>query len=203
MKKFIFAKKRGMTSFFTENGNVVGVTVLEYQDTHVYQGAHSNDSFFNGLVVGGVPLKETKCSASKRGFFKKHNTSPVKYLEAIPLSLDDSDQSLLGLDQFGEGDNVNVSAISSGKGFAGTIKRHNFRRGNKTHGSKSYRQPGSIGGGTTPGRVLPGKKMAGRLGSQKVTIKNLSIVFIDNEKGLLFIKGSIPGKKNGLVQLFQ
>ena len=204
MEKFIYVKKKGMTSYISEDGTVSGVTVLEYQKTFVIHGAHENDSDFTGVVVGNTELKENKVKSSVAGFFKKHGVAALKHTESIPLKFETEDgKTQLGIEQFVVGDTVNVSGKSIGRGFTGTIKRHNFRRGPKTHGSKSYRQPGSIGGGTTPGRVLPGKKMAGQSGNINVTISNLEIVMIDNEKGLLFIIGSVPGKKDNILKLYR
>ena len=109
--------------------------------------------------------------------------------------------SVLSVDLFNIGDRISVSGKTIGKGFAGTVKRHNFTRGPMTHGSKNHREPGSIGMGTTPGRVYPGKRMAGRLGGKQTTIKNLQIVLINLENNLLVVKGAIPGKLGNLLSI--
>jgi len=109
--------------------------------------------------------------------------------------------SLLSVDLFSVGDKLAITGKTIGKGFAGTVKRHNFTRGPMTHGSKNHREPGSIGMGTTPGRVYPGKRMAGRLGGKQTTIKNLQVVLINSENNLLVVKGAIPGKLGNILSI--
>jgi len=128
---------------------------------------------------------------------------PLKYLKEyrIQSSAGESLGATISVTSFNLGDKVSITGKTIGKGFAGTVKRHNFTRGPMTHGSKNHREPGSIGMGTTPGRVYPGKKMAGRLGGKQTTIKNLQIVLINPENNLLVVKGAIPGKLGNLLSI--
>jgi large subunit ribosomal protein L3 len=137
------------------------------------------------------------------GHLQKSSSPPLKYLKEY--SVDSPDNFTLAdkitVNLFKIGQMVSISGNSIGKGFAGTIKRHNFTRGPMTHGSKNHREPGSIGQGTTPGRVFPGKKMAGRLGGKQTVIKNLKIVYINEENNLLVVKGAVPGKTGNLLSI--
>jgi large subunit ribosomal protein L3 len=139
----------------------------------------------------------------KLGHLKKAGTPPLKYLKEyrIQSSAGEVLGTTISVNSFNLGDKVSVTGKTIGKGFAGTVKRHNFTRGPMTHGSKNHREPGSIGMGTTPGRVYPGKKMAGRLGGKQTTIKNLQIVLINPENNLLVVKGAIPGKLGNLLSI--
>ena len=135
--------------------------------------------------------------------WKKSNSSPVKYLKEYKnTSLQAASLgTIISVNLFNIGDTVSITGKTTGKGFAGTIKKHNFTRGPMTHGSKNHREPGSIGMGTTPGRVYPGKKMAGRLGGKQRTIKNLPIIITNPESNLLVIKGAVPGKVGNLLSI--
>ena len=137
------------------------------------------------------------------GHLKKAGASPLRHLKEYRTA-DVGGYELgqsLGASLFGEGDMVDVSGDTIGRGFAGYQKRHNFKRGQMSHGSKNHRAPGSTGAGTTPGRVYPGKKMAGRYGGSKVTIRKLQVVQIDAEKNVLLIKGAVPGKPGALLSI--
>ena len=129
--------------------------------------------------------------------------SPLRYLKEYKTnSIDNLNLgTTLSVETFNTGDTVAITGKTIGKGFAGTVKRHNFTRGPMTHGSKNHREPGSIGMGTTPGRVYPGKRMAGRLGGKKTTIKNLQVVLINPENNLLVVKGAVPGKVGNLLSI--
>ena len=137
------------------------------------------------------------------GHLRKIGSPPLKYLKEYRVESSPSTPlgSVLSVDLFNIGDKISVTGKTIGKGFAGTVKRHNFTRGPMTHGSKNHREPGSIGMGTTPGRVYPGKRMAGRLGGKHTTIKNLQIVLINLENNLLVVKGAIPGKLGNLLSI--
>jgi large subunit ribosomal protein L3 len=148
-------------------------------------------------------MPEKAVSHSKKKYFEKLQISPLKYLKEfrVPSIGTYEVGQLITVEQFQVGQTVQVTSKSIGKGFAGTIKRHNFGRGPMAHGSKNHRAPGSIGASATPARVFPGKKMPGRLGGKTVTIKNLTIVDIDTENNLLVVKGSVPGKRGNLVKI--
>ena len=200
MKKFVFGRKVGMTQVIKEDGQVLPVTVLQVGPATVVSKVKEGAV----VLLGFDEVEEKRLTKPKKGFFKKQKTKGFRVLKECSLDAasDLSVNDLVGLDQFSEDDVVTVSGKSIGKGFAGTIKRHKFGRGPMSHGSKNHRLPGSIGGGTTPGRVLKGTRMGGRLGGVRVTVKNLRVVKVDSESGLLFIKGGVPGKKGTLLEIF-
>jgi large subunit ribosomal protein L3 len=137
------------------------------------------------------------------GHLQKTGSPALKHLKEYRVDSTDTTSigSLLSVDLFSVGDKLAITGKTIGKGFAGTVKRHNFTRGPMTHGSKNHREPGSIGMGTTPGRVYPGKRMAGRLGGKQTTIKNLQVVLINSENNLLVVKGAIPGKLGNILSI--
>ncbi len=196
MLEGIIGKKIGMTQVYDKSGAVVPVTVIEAGPCFVV--AKNKDS--KKVQVGYGKAK--KSSKSLSGHFKKAGVDEnLKVLKEF--SCDDLDGIQLGqqikVDIFKEGSKVSVTGTSIGKGFAGTVKRHHFRRSPMSHGSKSHRIPGSIGAGTTPGRVYKGKRLAGRMGGEQVTVKNLSVVRIDPEKNLVLLRGAVPGFKGGYI----
>ena len=149
--------------------------------------------------------KESKTNKALLGHFNKSKSKPKSYLKEFRSSADIENLSLgdsVTVNQFNEGDFITVSGISKGKGFAGHMKRHGFGGGRASHGKNSVmRKSGSVGAGTSPGRIFPGMKMAGRMGNQKTSIKNLSILNIDREKNLIFVNGSVPGANNNIIYL--
>jgi large subunit ribosomal protein L3 len=203
MKKFILGKKIGMTQISTEDGNIVPVTVIQAGPCSVVSLLKKTETE-GTVVLGYEERKEKSCNKPQIGFFKSIEQTPKRFLRGFKVKniADFTISQVLDLTSFEGVEAVDVRGRSIGKGFAGTIKRHNFRRGPRSHGSKNYRAPGSIGAGTTPGRVLKGKRMAGHMGDRIVTLKNLSLVKLDSEKGLLFLKGAVPGKRNALVEIF-
>ncbi|MGE4169316.1 MAG: 50S ribosomal protein L3 [Candidatus Margulisiibacteriota bacterium] len=204
MNKYILAKKLGMSQFINDEGKVVPVTVLAACDSLVLKHKTLETNGYTAVVVGYEAVEDKHLNKPMKGFFDKLSATPKKFVKEIRTANVEnySLNEALKLEVFSAGDIVTVSGRSIGKGFAGTIKRHNFNRGPMSHGSKSHRIPGSIGAGTTPGRVVPGKKMAGRMGNERVTIKNLTVVSVDLEKGLVFLKGAVPGKANALVEIY-
>ena len=201
--KFIIGQKIGMTQLFLEDGKVVPATVLEVSSCQLIK-ISSGDAGAAALVSYGE-VSEKKLNKPKLGLFKKLKANPARVLKEFsildPESFDLKEGDKICVDRFSEGDYVDVRGKTIGKGFAGTIKRWNFSRGPMSHGSKSHRIPGSIGGGTTPGRVIKGKKMPGQLGNVYQTVKRLKVLRVDVEKNLIFLMGSIPGKKKNIVQL--
>ena len=201
----LFGIKQGQKQVFLEDGTRVPVTVVSVPETAVTQVKTSEKEGYSALQVGlGVSKKTGKSIA---GHLKKSNmkTSP-KYIREIRLSsVEDAvgmepGKKITVLEVFKPGDLIDVMGVSKGKGFAGGVKRHGFRGGPKTHGqSDRHRAPGSIGQGTTPGRVYKGKRMAGRMGHDKVTIKNLFVVDVQGED--IYVAGLIPGGKNTLVRI--
>lgn len=204
MKKFILGKKIGMTQIIEDSGEVVPVTVLEVEPCKVVDLRTSEKNGYEAVVVGSGTPKEGKVNKPLQGFFKSKKVDPAKVLKEFRV---DSTEGFevnqeISLTQFEKDEKVNVKSKSIGRGFAGTIKRHGFARGPMTHGSKNHRLPGSIGAGTDPARVFKGTRMGGHMGDEFVTTKNLVVVRVDANKGVILIKGSVPGKKNNLVEIY-
>jgi len=207
MKKAIIAKKIGMTQIFAENGQVIPVTVLEAGPCVVVQKKTVEKDGYAALQVGFGSVRPKLLNKPQKGHFDANlgaNAAPLRTLKE--LRLDDCDQFEVGAeikaDFFEGGERVDVVATSKGKGFQGSIKRHNQHRGPLTHGSKHHRAIGAMGsGGTTPGRVRKGKNMPGHMGARRTTIQNLEVVRTDAEKNLILIKGAIPGIKGALVEI--
>ncbi len=201
MKKAILGKKLGMTQLFGEDGVLIPVTVVEAGPCRVIQKKTAENDGYEAVQVGFLEKKEKHTTKPLQGHFKKAGTGYMKYLKEFKL--DNAAEMNVGdeikVDVFAEGDAVDVTGISKGKGYAGTIKRWGTHRGPMTHGSGYHRGPGSMGACSSPSRVMKGKKLAGHLGVEKVTIQNLSIVKIDAEKNILAIRGAVPGPKGGLV----
>ena len=201
MKKAILGKKLGMTQLFGEDGVLIPVTVIEAGPCRVIQKKTAENDGYEAVQVGFLEKKEKHTTKPLQGHFKKAGTGYMKYLKEFKLEnaaeMNVGDE--IKEDVFAEGDAVDVTGISKGKGYAGTIKRWGTHRGPMTHGSGYHRGPGSMGACSSPSRVMKGKKLAGHLGVEKVTIQNLSIVKIDAEKNILAIRGAVPGPKGGLV----
>lgn len=205
MAKAILGKKIGMTQIFTAEGKLVPVTVIEAGKSVVLQNKTQETDGYNAIQLGFGAIKEKKVIKPMKGHFDKAGVKPVKFIRELRLSAP-SEYTVgqeIGVELFADGDLIDVTGTSKGKGFAGGIKRHNFRRGPMAHGSKSHREPGSIGprmsGGG--GKVFKGKKLPGRMGGQKVTIQRLTVARVDNERNLILIKGAIPGPKGGFIMI--
>ncbi len=201
MKKAILGKKVGMTQIFTEDGTVIPVTVVEAGPCVVVQKKTKERDGYNAVQVGFGTIKEKKVNKPIKGHFDKTGAGYQKYLKE--LKLENSDQYEPGqeikVDIFAQGDHVDVSGISKGKGFAGTIKRWNQHRGPMSHGSRYHRGPGAMTGAADPSKVFKSKRMAGHMGHEKVTVQNLEIARIDPDRNLLLVKGALPGPRGGLL----
>ncbi|MFI3229926.1 MAG: 50S ribosomal protein L3 [bacterium] len=201
MKKSILAKKIGMTQIFTENGILIPVTVLEAGPCVVTQVKTMENDGYEAVQVGYGEVKEKNLNNPTKGHFEKSGVVPKKLLKEFKL--ENSTEYNLGdeikVDVFEAGDKIDASGISKGKGFQGSIKRHNQSRGPMSHGSKYHRGTGSLSSATTPGKVKKGKKMPGHMGAEKVTIQNLEVVKVDAEKNLLLVKGAVPGNKGSVL----
>jgi len=199
----LLGTKLGMTQLFDEAGRAVPVTVVQAGPCTVTQLKTTATDGYNAVQLGFGLTREKTLSKPERGHLRKANAPWLKHLREYRL--DNPTQYQLGqqitVEIFQPGQRVDVVGTSIGRGFAGYQRRHHFGRGPMAHGSKNHRQPGSIGPGTTPGRVYPGKRMAGRMGNQRVTIKDLCIFKVDPERNLLVIKGSVPGKPGALVSV--
>ncbi len=192
-----------MTQFFGEDGSSNAVTVLDVEPLIVTQVKTKEKDGYTAVQVGGGIKKEKNISKAVRGHLKDlGNFRDIKEFRMDEVS-NFTRGDKIGLDTFAVGDKVEVSAVSKGKGFQGVVKRHGFHGGPRSHGQKhSEREPGSIGGGGRDGgRVAKGKRMAGRMGSNRVTIKNLKVVAIDAEINKMLVSGAIPGRRGTLVEL--
>jgi large subunit ribosomal protein L3 len=199
----MLGRKMGMMQVFTPTGEVVPVTVINAGPCVVTQVRVAERDGYDAVQLGFEQVPERKLTKPQQGHLKGAGTL-VRILREF--GADDPQAHTVGevvnVELFAPGQKVDVSANSKGRGFAGVVKRHHFRGGPKTHGqSDRHRAPGSIGAGTTPGRVWKGQKMAGRMGGKRVTVQNLEVVEIVPEKNLILVKGSIPGARNGLVQI--
>ena len=198
----LLGKKIGMTRIFDDSGNMVPVTVLEAGPCVVTQLKTSRVDGYDAIQVGYLNKKPKHLSKALKGHFEKSGVDPKKIVaefEQVPGFDYKLGQSFhVGI--FNEGDLVRVSGVSKGKGFTGVIKRHNFSRQKKTHGTgHTERAPGSIGQASDPSRVFPGMRMAGRHGNSKVTVENLRIIKVKKENNQIFLKGAVPGAKDGIV----
>lgn len=197
----LIGKKIGMTQIFEESGRVVPVSVIEAGPCPIVQVKTLEKEGYTAIQIGFDEQKESRVTKPELGHFKKASVSPRRILREIRVEDSSSFKvgDMLDVKLFEGAKIVHVTGTSKGRGFAGTIKRHNFQRGRKTHGNKNYREPGSVGASAFPSRTFPGKRMPGRMGGVKRTTRNLTLVQIDTENNLLFIKGSIPGANNGIV----
>ena len=204
MKTGILGKKIGMTSIFLENGDTIGVTALLAGPCVVLNKRGRQKDKYDALQLGFMQIdKKNRVSKPLDGYFKKQNVLPCQYIKEFKFS--DIEKYDVGneirVDIFKEGEKVNVIGVSKGKGFTGTIKRHNFSREPKTHGQKDkYRSPGSIGA-IDAARVFKGKKLPGRMGNETVKVKNIEVVKVDLDRNLILLKGAIPGPNNSLVAI--
>lgn len=200
--KGILGKKLGMTQIFDENGVAVPVTIIEAGPCYVTQKKTKEHDGYDAIQLGFSEVNEKKLKKPIAGHLKKTNNPSIKYMREFQVANPDDyrEGQKIDVSIFNVGDKVDVTGVSKGKGFAGTVKRHAFRGGPKTHGqSDRWRAPGSVGAGTTPGRVFKGMRMAGRMGNEQVTVQNLKVALVDAAKNLLAIRGAIPGSKNGLI----
>jgi large subunit ribosomal protein L3 len=197
----LIGKKIGMTQMFEESGKVVPVSVIEAGPCPIVQVKTLEKEGYAAIQIGFDEVKESRVSKPEVGHFKKASVSPRRILREVrvgdPTAFKVGDT--LDVKMFEGAKIVHVTGTSKGRGFAGTIRRHHFERGRKTHGNKNYRAPGSVGASAFPSRTFPGKRMPGRMGGVQRTTRNLTLVQIDTENNLLFVKGSIPGANNGIV----
>jgi large subunit ribosomal protein L3 len=200
--KGVLGEKLGMTQVWDENNRVVPVTVVKAGPCVVTQIRKQEVDGYEAVQIAYGAVKPTKVTKPEAGHFAKAGVTPRRYLVEIRTS--DAAEYQLGqeitAETFGAGQLVDVSGTSKGHGFAGVMKRHNFRGLGAGHGvQRKHRSPGSIGACATPGRVFKGVRMAGRMGSVRVTVQNLTVQAVDAEKGLILLKGAIPGPNGGLV----
>ena len=205
----IIGKKIGMTSIYNEQGKLIPCTVVQAGPCVVTQIRTQSVDGYSAIQIGYGEKKEKSTTNALKGHFKKADTTPK--IKLVEFRLDESDGQEIKLGQeinvniFNENDFVDVTGTSKGKGFQGVVKRHNFGGVMQaSHGQHNrLRAPGSIGAGSDPSRVFKGMKMAGRMGGKRVTVQNLVVLKIDQEKNLLLIKGAVPGHKNSLVIIYK
>ncbi len=200
--KGILGRKIGMTQVFTKNGKLVPVTVIEVEPNVVTQIKTKEKDGYDAIQLGAVTVKEKSSNKAKIGHTKKANTTPKRFLKEL-RGVNVNDYTLgqvISVDLFKEGEIVDVSGISKGKGFQGVIKRYNQSRGPMGHGSQYHRGVGSLGT-LLPMHVLKGKKLPGHMGNVATTIQNLEVVSVDLENNVILIKGNVPGPKKSLVMI--
>ncbi len=200
----VIGEKLGMTQVYDENGLCIPVTVIKIEPATVCQIKTDETDGYNAIQVGVVSAKEKHLTKAQIGHFKKNNLENFRHLQEFRI--DNPQDYTVGQkielsSVITDAIKVDVTGKSIGKGFQGTVKRHNFSRGPMAHGSKNHREPGSIGAGTTPGRIYKGKRMAGNMGNERVTVSKLTVVKVDSDKNLLLVKGSVPGPEGKLVTI--
>ena len=200
--KGILGKKLGMTQIFdSETGDVTPVTVIEAGPCPVVLVRTVEADGYDAVQLAFEPVAERKLSGGELGHLAKADVEPHRHIAEFRGPSESVVGETVTVEAFQPGDKVKVSGISIGKGFQGTIKRHRFHRGPKSHGSHNVRKRGSIGASATPSRVFKGTRMAGRMGGHRVTQLGLTVVDVDPEQNLLLIKGAVPGPKNSVVQV--
>lgn len=202
MKKCMLGRKLGMTQIFNEDGVVIPVTVISAGPLTVIRKKTEEVDSYNAIQVGFEDIPERKVNKPLKGLFEKAKVSPKRHLKEFRLddiSAYNPGDEIKVEDMFQSGDKVDITGISKGKGFAGTTKRYGTARGPMSHGSGYHRGIGSMGAVSDPSRIFKGKKMPGHMGAERVTVQNLSVVRVDAERGLLLVKGAVPGPKGGLL----
>lgn len=200
--KLILGTKKEMTNIFTPEGRFIPVTPIEATPNYITQIRNNEKDGYFALQIGY--LETNKARKPQKEQFKKANTPELRKLREIRVTEEEASKHQVGekfeINIFNIDEKVNVISTSKGKGFQGVIKRHNFSRGPETHGSHHHREPGSIGA-AYPQHILKGQKLPGRMGTDRVTVKNLKIAKIDTENNLIFIKGAVPGPQKSLVMI--
>ena len=202
MKKALLGKKLGMTQIFDKKGKVIPVTVIEAGPCTVIQRKTVDSDGYEAIQLGFGEIKEKHLIKPKKGHFKKAEVAPKKHLREFRL--DEINYNVgdeIKADVFTQGEFVDITGTTKGKGFQGVIKRHGQSRGPMGHGSMYHRRPGSMGSTSTPGRVFKGKRLPGHMGLETVTIQNLEIVRVDLDKNVILVKGSVPGNKGAILKI--
>ena len=199
----ILGKKLGMSQLFDDQGRAVPVTLIEAGPCRITQLKSSDTDGYAAVQIGFQLIREKLINKPSKGHLSKSGDDLLRHLREYRV--ENPSEFELGasitVDDFQQGQKVDISGDTMGRGFAGYQKRHGFSRGPMSHGSKNHRLPGSTGAGTTPGRVYPGKRMAGRMGGKPITTRGLEILKIDNDQNLLVVKGSVPGKPGSLLNI--
>jgi len=197
----LLAEKIGMTQLFDEQGRVIPVTLLAAGPCPIVQVKTKETDGYGALQIGFGKKRESLIPKGLQGHLKKHKAAGVRSLKEVRV--DDVSSFTVGQELtvalFEVGSKVDVIGISKGRGFAGVVRRHHFTAGRETHGTVTHKQPGSIGASAYPSRVIKGKRLPGRMGADRVTVKNLHVVGVDPEQNLIWIRGSIPGPPRATV----
>ncbi len=202
MTKGILGRKIGMTQVFAENGDLIPVTVVEAVNNVVLQKKTAETDGYEAIQIGFEDKREKLANKPEKGHAAKADTAPKRFVRefrGVDLAAYEVGQEVK-VDIFAEGETIDVTGISKGKGFQGAIKRHGQSRGPMAHGSRYHRRPGSMGP-VAPNRVFKGKLLPGRMGGEQVTVQNLQVVKVDTERNLLLIKGNVPGPKKTLLKI--
>jgi large subunit ribosomal protein L3 len=202
----LLGRKLGMTQVFDELGNKVAVTVIEAGPCPIVQVKSIERDGYVGVQLGFLPQRAKLVNRPRKGHFDAASVEPTRLLREFPLPEDAASEDfqpgqVIDVKMFSRGDLVSVSGTSKGKGFQGGMKRHGWHGGKASHGSMFHRGPGSIGASAYPARVVPGHPLPGHMGNERKTVRNLKVVTVVPEENLLLLQGSIPGPKNGLVEI--
>lgn len=198
----ILGYKRGMTQIFTEDGTVVPVTVVEAGPCPVVQVKKADTDGYAALQIGFGAIRPKRVAKPLRGHYARAGVEPLRHLRELRAGAKETEKKLgeaITVAEFKVGEKVDVTAVSKGRGYQGTVKRHHFTRGPESHGSMNVRQPGSLGQSSDPSRVFKGTRMSGHMGARRTTVKNQVLALVDAEKNLLAVRGQIPGPDGGLV----
>ena len=202
MTKFVLGKKAGMTQLFDESGIAIPATVIECNPMFVIQNKTVEKDGYKAVKVATGDIREKLVNKPDKGQFAKAEVSVKRTIREFKTEEDYSlGQEIKVSDMLNVGDHVDVSGVSKGKGYQGNITRHGQKGGPDGHGSMYHRRVGSMGANSTPARVLPGKKMPGHMGAVNCTVQNLTVVSVDGERGILVLKGAVPGPKGGIVTI--
>jgi large subunit ribosomal protein L3 len=198
--KALITRKVGMTSTIADDGTVQAITLLSASPCVITQVKTEETDSYTSVQIGFEEAKEQNVAKAQAGHFKAAGMLPkiIREFRVDEITEDLKVGEKISPEVFSIGDEIDVTGTSKGKGWAGTIKRHNFHRGRKTHGGRSYRRPGSIGS-MYPQKIFKGKKMAGQMGYEQVTVKNLKIALVDTELGIIGVTGAVPGPRKGIV----
>ncbi|MDO5028524.1 MAG: 50S ribosomal protein L3 [Bacillota bacterium] len=199
--KYVIGRKVGMTQIFTEKGDLIPVSVIAVEPSVVVQKKTTENEGYEAIQVGFGQAKKHKMTKALQGHFEKASVDYKKYLKEIPVAKADDynigDEISAGV--FENGDFVDVTGTSKGKGTQGIVKRHGFSRGRMSHGSKMHRTAGGMGASAYPGRVFKNHRMSGKMGNEKVTVQNLEVIRVDADNNFILLKGAVPGPKKGIL----
>ena len=202
MATAVYGRKKHMTQAFQDDGTLVSVTVIEVEPNLITAVRSSDTDGYEAVQVGFGAVKSNRVTKAHAGAFARLDAPPRRHLKEL-RGVTGEVGDTIGADAFEVGDKVHVSAISKGRGFQGTVKRHGFGRGPVSHGSHNIRQPGSVGASADPARIFKGQKMPGQMGNKAVTVRNLEVVAVDAENNELWVRGGVPGGKNAVVKIWK